>query len=312
MWAREAGNAGMRYFVVTTKHHEGFCLWDSQYTDYKATKTPRDETCWRPWSTPSAAKASGSASTTRCWTGTIPISRSTGTIRSATTTSTKSMNSGPRHSPVPPVLAWAGEGAAHQLREGRLHLVRLLLPVRASPGNLGQQGPGGLGLRGTLALARQLQPEIVVNDRLDLPGQADVATPEQYQPFAPMVVKDGAGLWEACQTLNGSWGYDRDNLDWKPPDLLVRMLVDGVSKDGNLLLNVGPTVEGEFDERAIATLRQIGRWMRRHGPFGLRLRPGPIHATSGLPLHDERQPAVPPRIFVAVPPPAPARAGGAR
>ena len=111
---------------------------------------------------------------------------------------------------------------------------------------------------------RQLQPEIVVNDRLDLPGQADVATPEQYQPFAPMVVKDGAGLWEACQTLNGSWGYDRDNLDWKPPDLLVRMLVDGVSKDGNLLLNVGPTGRGEFDERAIGTLRQIGRWMRQH------------------------------------------------
>ena len=70
--------------------------------------------------------------------------------------------------------------------------------------------------------------------------------------------------WEACQTLNGSWGYDRDNLDCKPVDLLVRMLVDGVSKDGNLLLNVGPTGRGEFDPRAVAARRGIGEWMRLH------------------------------------------------
>lgn len=72
------------------------------------------------------------------------------------------------------------------------------------------------------------------------------------------------GLWEACQTLNGSWGYDRDNLDWKTPDQLIRMLVDGVSKDGNLLLNVGPTGRGEFEPRAVGTLDAIGRWMDQH------------------------------------------------
>ena len=72
-------------------------------------------------------------------------------------------------------------------------------------------------------------------------------------------------VWEACQTLNGSWGYDRDNLDYKSVDLLVRMLVDGVSKDGNMLLNVGPTARGDFDPRAIATLRGVGAWTRLHG-----------------------------------------------
>jgi alpha-L-fucosidase len=71
-------------------------------------------------------------------------------------------------------------------------------------------------------------------------------------------------VWEACQTLNGSWGYDRDNLDYKPVDLLVRMLVDGVSKDGNMLLNVGPTARGNLDPRAIASLRGVGEWMRLH------------------------------------------------
>jgi len=71
-------------------------------------------------------------------------------------------------------------------------------------------------------------------------------------------------VWEACQTLNGSWGYDRDNLDWKSVDMLVQMLIDTVSKGGNLLLNVGPTARGQFDPRALETLAGIGKWMKLH------------------------------------------------
>jgi alpha-L-fucosidase len=71
-------------------------------------------------------------------------------------------------------------------------------------------------------------------------------------------------VWEACQTLNGSWGYDRDNLDWKPVSMLAQMLVDSASKGGNLLLNVGPTGRGEFEPRARATLAGLGEWMRLH------------------------------------------------
>ena len=103
-------------------------------------------------------------------------------------------------------------------------------------------------------MVRELQPGILINDRLDIPG--DFVTPEQYQPSGPMTRDGKPVVWEACQTLNGSWGYDRDNLDWKSPDLLVRMLVDSVSKDGNLLLNVGPTGRGEFDPRALETLAE--------------------------------------------------------
>jgi alpha-L-fucosidase len=65
--------------------------------------------------------------------------------------------------------------------------------------------------------------------------------------------------------LNGSWGYHRDNLDWKPTVMLVRMLIDTVSKGGNLLLNVGPNARGEFEPKAIERLRGIGEWMRLHG-----------------------------------------------
>jgi alpha-L-fucosidase len=125
------------------------------------------------------------------------------------------------------------------------------------------KGPAFWGSAELLAMVRELQPGIVVNDRLGIPG--DFVTPEQYQPSGPMTSRGERVIWEACQTLNGSWGYDRDNLDYKPVDLLVRMLVDGVSKDGNMLLNVGPTARGAFDPRAVAALRGVGEWTRLHG-----------------------------------------------
>ena len=79
------------------------------------------------------------------------------------------------------------------------------------------------------------------------------------------------------QTLNGSWGYDRDNAEWKPPELLVKMLVDGVSKDGNLLLNVGPDrPAASSTTRPSATLRQIGTWMRRHNESVYGCGPAPL------------------------------------
>jgi alpha-L-fucosidase len=114
-----------------------------------------------------------------------------------------------------------------------------------------------------IALARELQPGVLINNRAEIPQ--DFVTPEQFQPRRWLEVDGQPILWEACQTLNGSWGYDRDNLDWKSPALLLRMLIDTVSKGGNLLLNVGPTARGEFDDRALATLREIGVWTRRHG-----------------------------------------------
>ena len=113
-----------------------------------------------------------------------------------------------------------------------------------------------------MAMVRELQPGILVNNRLDIPG--DFTTPEQYQPAGPMLIDGKPVLWEACQTLNGSWGYHRDNLDWKSVDMLVQMLIDTVSKDGNLLLNVGPNARGMLEPRSLASLRGIGEWMALH------------------------------------------------
>jgi len=114
-----------------------------------------------------------------------------------------------------------------------------------------------------LTLIRQLQPQVLVNNRLDL-NSFDFTTPEQVQPLS-WPERHGERLrWEACQTLNGTWGYARDNAEWKSPDLLVRMLIDTVSKGGNLLLNVGPNGRGQWPIEALERLSEVGAWLRLH------------------------------------------------
>ena len=114
-----------------------------------------------------------------------------------------------------------------------------------------------------VALIRRLQPQSVMNDRTEIPQ--DIHTPEQIQPRAWVRVNGKPVFWEACHTFSGSWGYHRDEMTWKSPEQLIRLLVDSVALGGNLLMNVGPTGRGEFDERALAALEVYGRWMRRHG-----------------------------------------------
>jgi alpha-L-fucosidase len=115
-----------------------------------------------------------------------------------------------------------------------------------------------------LELVRSLRPGVVLDDRLDLPYGWDIKTPEQYQPRKGITVDGKPVVWEACQTFSGSWGYHRDEASWKSVEQLVMMLIDTVSKDGNLLLNVGPTARGELDHRALDRLHGIGDWMTRH------------------------------------------------
>ena len=131
-----------------------------------------------------------------------------------------------------------------------------------------------------MAMVRELQPGIIVNDRS---RSAATHARRRSTSRAAMDCGTAAVVWEACQTLNGSWGYDRDNLDWQPVDMLVRMLVDTVSKGGNLLLNVGPNARGEFDP-AIERLRGIGEWMRLHGRAIYGCTASELHPAARLPL----------------------------
>jgi alpha-L-fucosidase len=252
----------MRYAVLTTKHHDGFCLFDSALTDYTVMATPygRDVVAEFVDAFRAEGLRIGFYHSLLDWHHPdFPVDV---------------------HHPLrdhPGVVELNAERSMERYRDYLHGQVRELLTgygvvdylffdfsyAERTYRDLPGKGAADWGSAELLAMVRELQPEIVVNDRLELPG--DLVTPEQYQPSGPMVGPDGAPLaWEACQTLNGSWGYDRDNHDDKPVDLLVRMLVDGVSKGGNLLLNVGPTGRGELDPRAEQALAGVGEWMDRH------------------------------------------------
>ena len=258
-WARMAKNAGMRYFVITTKHHEGFCLWDSRYTDYKATNTPYGKDLLKPMV--KAFRAEG-------------------------------LRVGFYHSlidwhhpefPVDRVHPQRDDEAFRRKEKKRdvrkyakyLHnQVRELLteygPVDIMWFDFSYPGDDGKGRddwqsETLVKTVRKIQPDIIIDNRLDLPGSADIITPEQYIPVEGL--KDEKGnpvVWEGCQTFSGSWGYHRDEASWKSVPMLVRMLVEHVSRGGNLLLNVGPTGRGEFDGRAVERLNGLGEWMKRH------------------------------------------------
>jgi alpha-L-fucosidase len=262
-WADEAAGAGMRYVVLTAKHHDGFCLWDSDLTDYKAPKSPAGRDLLGPAleAFRDAGLKVGLYYSLLDWHHPeFPID---GFHPQRDDEEFKARNSERDISKYREYL----HGQVRELltRYGRIDYLFFDFSYgsRQHPEIWGGKGREEWGSDQLMAMVRELQPGIVVNDRLDLTG--DVASPEQYQPVAPIELRGTQTMWEANHTLNGSWGYDRDNDHWKSPEVIVKMLIDGVSKDGNLLLNVGPTARGEFGDRALDLLREIGAWMRRHG-----------------------------------------------
>jgi alpha-L-fucosidase len=259
-WAAAAKAAGMKYVVLTTKHHEGFCLWDSRLTDYKVTNTPhgKDVVAAYVEALRDAGLKVGFYHSLIDWhhpdftiDGVHPR-RGDDNIAEQNANRDMARYRDYLHGQVRELLS----------NYGTIDYLFFDFSYPGERNGLVGKGKDDWNSPELMKLVRELQPDIIVNDRLDIPG--DLVTPEQYQPSGPML-KDGEPLvWEACQTLNGSWGYDRDNHDYKSPELLVRMLVDGVSKGGNLLLNVGPTGRGNFDPRAIESLSAIGDWMALH------------------------------------------------
>jgi len=260
-WARAAKQAGMRYFVITTKHHEGFCLWDSQFTDYKATRTPYSKDLLKPMVEAFRAEGLrvGFYYSLLDWHHpdyTIdrhhPM-RDNQKIRE--TNPTRDMN---RYV----------DYVENQLRELLTEFgpIDCLFLDFSFPGKDGK-GRNDWQSERLLKLVRKLQPQCLINDRLDLldqPDGWDFRTPEQYMPRSWVSVDGLRVPWETCQTFSGSWGYHREEATWKSMQQLIVMLIETVSKGGNLLLNVGPTARGMFDDRALERLAAMGDWMKLH------------------------------------------------
>jgi len=256
-WARAAREAGMKYFVVTTKHHEGFCLWDSEHTDYKAPNTP----CGRDLLAPMVEAFRDEGLKVGFYYSLIdwhhpefPVDkihpqRDDAEFREATKGRDVKKYAEYMRKQVTELLTKFGQ-------------VDVLWFDFSYPGEDGK-GRDDWESEELYKVVRDLAPKIIVDNRLDLPGSGDIQTPEQFQPREGL--KDDEGkpvVWEACQTFSGSWGYHRDEQTWKSVRQLLWMLIDGVSKGGNLLLNVGPTARGEFDYRALERLAGMGEWMR--------------------------------------------------
>jgi len=260
-WADLAADAGMKYFVITTKHHDGFCLWDSKLTDYRAPNTPAGRDLLRPMI--EAFRRRGLR---------VGLYHSLPDWRHPEFTidrihpqrnhpDREQINASRR-------LERYTEYLHGQVREllteyGDIDVLWFDMGQQVAPG---EKGHNEWQSEKLLAMIRELQPHILVNDRLDLIDVYgwDFLTPEQCSMRENPMVNGELVPWETCQTFSGSWGYHRDEMSWKSVDQLIRLLIDTVSKGGNLLLNVGPTARGEFDYRACERLAGIGEWMKQH------------------------------------------------
>ena len=274
-WARCAKAAGMKYAVLTAKHHEGFCLWDTKFTEYKITNTAFRRDLVREFC--DAFRAEGirvglyyslldwnhpdytiDARHPRLPPGCKPCDPS-GTIGGEETW--KRINAGKDMNRYRKFMKdQVGELLTNY---GRIDIVwfDFTYPKDGGHGKSAEDWDS----EGLLRYARSLQPWIIVDNRLGLTDTADgwdFVTPEQFKVEKWPTVKGGRVPWETCQTLSGSWGYARDEMTWKTTENVLATLIHSVSKGGNMILNVGPTGRGRFDSRATSHLGEIGEWMK--------------------------------------------------
>lgn len=268
-WARLAKEAGMKYAVLTTKHHEGFCLFDSAYTDYKATNTPAGRDLVKEYV--EAFRAEG-----------IKI----GFYYSLLDWHHPDYpHYGDRNHPMRNNEAYKNDGRNfdnyvtymhNQVRElmtnyGKIDILWFDFSYDDMVGEKWKAEE-------LVKMIRSLQPDIVLNNRLVGSGEergssdnepiytGDFKSPEQMIPEKEIVDEKGRGIaWESCMTLNDHWGYCSADKNYKSAKVAVRTLVDCVSKGGNLLLNVGPTAKGDFPRESVEILKEVGEWMYYNG-----------------------------------------------
>ncbi|HXX64904.1 MAG TPA: alpha-L-fucosidase [Bacteroidota bacterium] len=256
-WVRMAKDAGMKYIVITTKHHDGFCLFDSRYTDFDVMSTPFHHDIMKELS--DACRKEG---LTICWYHSIMDWH---------------------HPDYVPRREWETDRPSGDAVFSRyvLYLKNQLKELLTHYGPIGVLWFDGewestwnktLG-RDLYNYVRGLQPDIIINNRVgagrsgmegfnkgeDFAG--DFGTPEQEIPSTGLP----GVYWETCMTMNDHWGYNSHDLNFKTTTDLLRKLADIASKGGNFLLNVGPRADGTFPPTSIERLKEIGAWMHVNG-----------------------------------------------
>lgn len=255
LWAKAARDAGMKYLLITTKHHDGFCLWDSKVSDYDVI----DHAAYGK----DIIKA-------------LHLAAEKYGIKLALYYS---------------ILDWHHPDVSYHFRKGKTdvdfdrYIEEYMKPQLAEllSGQYGEVGmlwfDGGWENwwtfdrgRNIYNFVKSISPNTIVNDRLDkdhskLGGSeiGDYITPEQNIPAMPTSTLKPGDVWETVLTMNNSWGYSKADHNWKSPRELIRSLIEVASRGGNLTLNVGPKPDGTFTSETTDILNAIGKWMKVNG-----------------------------------------------
>lgn len=268
-WVRIAKDAGMKYIVITSKHHDGFCLFDTKTTNWDVVDaTPYGKDLLRP-----LAEECRKQGLKFCTYYSIMDWHHPAQQHGAKTYNPTEMKPGRKPEYVaymktqlqelldscdPDVLWFDGEWPDWWTEEDGRDLYAFLRGLKPSLIINNRVGKGRQGMEGL--------------NKGDREYVGDFGTPEQQIPATGVPGVD----WESCMTMNDTWGFHRHDHNWKSTETLVRNLVDSASKGGNYLLNVGPTAEGEIPPESVERLAAIGRWMARNSES--------IYATSASPF----------------------------
>jgi alpha-L-fucosidase len=287
-WAAAAKEAGMRYVVLTTKHHDGFCMFDTKETDYKIT-SPKTPFSTNPRSN-IAREVFDAFRKDGFMIGAYfskPDWHDPNYWWSYFPPKDRNVNYDPKKYPE----KWVAfkKFTHNQIRElmtdyGKVDILWLdggwVRPFNTIDPKIEWQRTipydQDIDMGGIARDSRSLQPGLIVVDRSVGGEYENYVTPEQTIPAKPLNFP-----WESCITMGGSWSYV-PNDTYKPTNELVHMLVRIISRGGNFLLNIGPSPEGDFSDTAYSRLKEIGSWMKVHGEAVYGTIPFPPYETGNI------------------------------